>query len=96
MGPMSKCRDPAYVDRWIPVMKTVVKRWFRSEVNDLAELPRRRCPCGVQSLGRHDRDGRAVFATDLFDTFGSNDRVNSTDHVSYLLPRRSARTPEKK
>ncbi|MGD1256970.1 hypothetical protein ACKUT9_22340 [Mycobacterium seoulense] len=64
-------RDPAYVAQWIPVMKAVVKGWHRSEVRDLGKLP----DGGALVVGNHSGGmlpmDVPVFATDLFETFGT-------------------------
>jgi 1-acyl-sn-glycerol-3-phosphate acyltransferase len=64
-------RDPDYVAQWIPVMKSVVKRWFRSHVEDIEKVP----AGGALVVSNHSGGvlpmDVPIFATDLFATFGT-------------------------
>lgn len=63
-------RDPEYVERWIPLMRNVVRRYFRSEVRGLDKLPDGGALLVSNHSGGYFAMDVPVFATDLFESFG--------------------------
>jgi 1-acyl-sn-glycerol-3-phosphate acyltransferase len=72
--------DPAFVRRFVAMMRPLAKGWFRSEVHGLERIP----PGGSLVVGNHSGGLFAmdipVFATAFFEHFGYDRRLYSLGH----------------
>jgi 1-acyl-sn-glycerol-3-phosphate acyltransferase len=72
--------DPAFVRRFVAMVRPLTKGWFRSEVHGLERIP----PGGCLVVGNHSGGiftmDIPVFATEFFEHFGYDRRLYSLGH----------------